>query len=29
MLVAQAQEEELAIVSCDPVFEAYGIERIW
>ena len=29
MLVAQAQEEELAIVSRDPVFEAYGIERIW
>lgn len=29
MLVAQAQEEGLAIVSRDPVFEAYGIERIW
>jgi PIN domain nuclease of toxin-antitoxin system len=29
MLVAQAQEEKLAIVSRDPVFEAYGVERIW
>jgi len=29
MLVAQAQEEELPIVSRDPVFDAYGIERIW
>jgi PIN domain nuclease of toxin-antitoxin system len=29
LLVAQAQEEELAIVSRDPCFDAYGIERIW
>jgi PIN domain nuclease of toxin-antitoxin system len=29
MLVAQAQEEEIAIVSRDPVFNAYGVERIW
>jgi PIN domain nuclease of toxin-antitoxin system len=29
ILVAQAQEEKLSIVSRDPVFEAYGIERVW
>lgn len=29
LLVAQAQEEELAVVSRDPCFDAYGIERIW
>lgn len=29
MLVAQAQEERLCIVSADPAFDAYGIERIW
>ncbi|WP_147653248.1 type II toxin-antitoxin system VapC family toxin [Vulcaniibacterium gelatinicum] len=29
MLIAQAQEEHLSIVSADPAFDAYGIERIW
>ncbi len=29
LLVAQAQEEELPIVSRDPVFDVYGIKRIW
>lgn len=29
LLVAQAQEEKLAIVSRDPVFDAYGLKRIW
>lgn len=29
LLVAQAQEESLAIVSRDPVFNLYGIKRIW
>ena len=29
LLVAQAQEEELAVVSRDAVFDVYGIERIW
>jgi PIN domain nuclease of toxin-antitoxin system len=29
MLAAQAQEENLSIVSADPAFDAYGIERIW
>ena len=29
MLVAQAQEEGLAIVSRDPAFDAYGVKRIW
>jgi PIN domain nuclease of toxin-antitoxin system len=29
MLVAQAQEEGLSIVSADPALDAYGIERIW
>lgn len=29
LLVAQAREESLAIVSRDPSFEAYGIRRIW
>ena len=29
LLVAQALEERLPLVSCDEVFEAYGIERIW
>jgi PIN domain nuclease of toxin-antitoxin system len=29
MLVAQAQEEGLAIVSRDPVFSAYDVKRIW
>ena len=29
LLVAQAQEEELAIVSRDAIFDAYGVKRIW
>jgi len=29
LLVAQAQEESLSIVSRDPAFDAYGIKRIW
>jgi PIN domain nuclease of toxin-antitoxin system len=29
LLVAQAVEEELPVVSRDPVFEHYGIRRIW
>jgi PIN domain nuclease of toxin-antitoxin system len=29
MLVAQAQEEDLPIVSRDPIFETYGVKRFW
>jgi len=29
LLVAQASEEGLAIVSADPVFRKYGLKRIW
>ena len=29
MLVAQAQAENLAIVSNDPVFDHYGVRRVW
>jgi PIN domain nuclease of toxin-antitoxin system len=29
MLVAQAQAENLAIVSSDTIFDGYGIRRIW
>jgi PIN domain nuclease of toxin-antitoxin system len=29
LLVAQAQEEELSVVSRDAVFDVYGIKRIW
>lgn len=29
MLVAQAQAENLAIVSSDPVFDRYGVRRRW
>lgn len=29
LLVAQAQEESLPIVSRDPAFDQYGIKRIW
>jgi PIN domain nuclease of toxin-antitoxin system len=29
LLAAQALEEDLAIVSRDPVFKRYGIRRIW
>jgi PIN domain nuclease of toxin-antitoxin system len=29
LLAAQAREESLPIVSCDPAFDFYGIRRIW
>jgi PIN domain nuclease of toxin-antitoxin system len=29
MLVAQAQEEGLDIISRDPAFDRYGIKRVW
>lgn len=29
LLAAQALEEQLAIVSADPVFRTYGVTRIW
>jgi PIN domain nuclease of toxin-antitoxin system len=29
MLVAQAQEEKLAIVSRDSIFDSYGVKRFW
>jgi len=29
LLAAQATEEGMAIVSADPIFQKYGIERIW
>lgn len=29
LLIAQAQEESLPIVSRDPAFDRYGIKRIW
>ena len=29
LLITQAQEEKLSVVSCDPAFDAYGIKRIW
>ena len=29
MLVAQAQAESLTIVSSDPIFERYGVRRLW
>ncbi|RJQ47492.1 MAG: type II toxin-antitoxin system VapC family toxin [Gammaproteobacteria bacterium] len=29
LLVAQAREEKLAIVSADAVFQKYGVKRIW
>lgn len=29
LLVAQAQEESLPIVSRDPAFDHYGVKRIW
>lgn len=29
LLIAQAQEERVPIVSADPVFREYGIKRIW
>src|SRR5436190_1038941 len=29
MLVAQALNDELTIVSADPVFKKYGVKRVW
>ena len=29
LLIAQAQEEEIQIVGCDPAFAAYGVNLIW
>lgn len=29
MLIAQAQWENMPVVSCDPQLDAYGIQRIW
>lgn len=29
MLVIQAREREIPVISRDPVFDAYGVERIW
>ena len=29
LLVAQALEEKLPVVTADPVFRAYGVRRIW
>jgi PIN domain nuclease of toxin-antitoxin system len=29
MLVAQALEDELAVVTADPVFARYGVKRVW
>ena len=29
MMAAQALERGLTIVSADPLFEKYGVERIW
>ena len=29
LLVAQALEEDLAVVTADPVFATYGVNRVW
>lgn len=29
MLIAQAQAENLAIVSSDAIFDRYGVRRVW
>jgi PIN domain nuclease of toxin-antitoxin system len=29
MLVAQALEDDLAVVTADPVFARYGVKRVW
>lgn len=29
LLVAQALELKIPVVSCDPVFDLYGVKRIW
>jgi PIN domain nuclease of toxin-antitoxin system len=29
LLVSQALEEKIAILSCDTAFDAYGVQRVW
>jgi PIN domain nuclease of toxin-antitoxin system len=29
LLIAQADAEDLVLVSADPAFDAYGVERLW
>ena len=29
MLIAQAREEKMALVSNDRVFDAFGVQRVW
>lgn len=29
LLIAQALEEKLPVVTADPVFRKYGVKRIW
>jgi PIN domain nuclease of toxin-antitoxin system len=29
MLIAQAQAEDVAVISNEAVFDAYGVRRIW
>jgi PIN domain nuclease of toxin-antitoxin system len=29
VIIAQTQLEDIAVVSNDPVFDAYGVNRIW
>lgn len=29
MLIAQAQDKNLAVISNDPIFDRYGVTRIW
>jgi PIN domain nuclease of toxin-antitoxin system len=29
MLIAQAQDEDLALVSNERVFDVYGVRRVW
>ena len=29
LIIAQAMAEKMAIVSADPAFDAYGVQRIW
>lgn len=29
LIIAQAQEEDLSILSCDKIFDKYGVDRIW
>ena len=29
LLISQALEEKIALLSCDTIFDTYGIERLW